>query len=371
MPKYRKVSTRIWCDAKFMSLSDDGKLIFLYLLTCPEMTMAGCMRAYPDGIAQALGWDSERFAKGFGEGFRTGLWNHNSRSGFLVLPNFIKHNLPDNANAAVGVGKLLADMPECQELFQYVRHIETLLQGVSEPLAKGFMKGFGNPLPTQEQEQEQEQEERHEEVRDEPNAHTHNAHTRRSPQDPSEAQEPEQGQEPPSAALPLAREAGKPQSGKKPKDPAGPDDMLFPVAGSDAPAIIRARDIEAWQTNYRFLAIRGHIASLIAYQAENPEKRYPAKSWFYALGKNLAGANQRILADMAARDPSFDPNDPDGSKKAQARWEETQRMIQATKPKNRPDAAQDPPVVAKNSPAQGRKINDVIASLSASKAMGS
>ncbi len=44
MGRYRKVETRIWNDATFRSLSDDGKLLFLFVLTHPSQTSLGAMR---------------------------------------------------------------------------------------------------------------------------------------------------------------------------------------------------------------------------------------------------------------------------------------------------------------------------------------
>lgn len=45
MARYRKIDSRIWNDAKFRELSDNGKLVFLMLLTHPSMTSLGAMRA--------------------------------------------------------------------------------------------------------------------------------------------------------------------------------------------------------------------------------------------------------------------------------------------------------------------------------------
>jgi hypothetical protein len=60
MSQYRKVDTRIWNDAQFCGLSDDGKLVFLLLLTHPNMTSLGAMRATLAGLAEEIGWEPER-----------------------------------------------------------------------------------------------------------------------------------------------------------------------------------------------------------------------------------------------------------------------------------------------------------------------
>ena len=69
MAKYRKVDPRIWNDAKFRDLSDNGKLVFFFLLTHPNMTSLGAMRHTIPGLAAELGWDVEVFGKAFQEPF--------------------------------------------------------------------------------------------------------------------------------------------------------------------------------------------------------------------------------------------------------------------------------------------------------------
>jgi hypothetical protein len=38
MARYRKVDPRMWGDAKFRALSQDGQRVWFYLLTGPEVT---------------------------------------------------------------------------------------------------------------------------------------------------------------------------------------------------------------------------------------------------------------------------------------------------------------------------------------------
>jgi hypothetical protein len=73
MPRYRKVSIQIWNDEKFRTLTDDQKLLFIFLLTHPHVTAVGGMRATKVGLGAELGWSGERVSKGFGELFRKGM----------------------------------------------------------------------------------------------------------------------------------------------------------------------------------------------------------------------------------------------------------------------------------------------------------
>ena len=56
---------RIWNDAKFRDLSDNAKLVFFMLLTHPNMTALGAMRATVAGLAEEMGWEPEAFREAF------------------------------------------------------------------------------------------------------------------------------------------------------------------------------------------------------------------------------------------------------------------------------------------------------------------
>jgi hypothetical protein len=57
---YGKVKETFWTDKKVQAMSDDAKMLALYLLTGPHRNMLGCMRV-PDGyITEDLKWSSER-----------------------------------------------------------------------------------------------------------------------------------------------------------------------------------------------------------------------------------------------------------------------------------------------------------------------
>ena len=151
MAKYRKVDPRIWNDAKFRDLSDNGKLVFFFLLTHPNMTSLGAMRHTIPGLAAELGWDVEVFGKAFGEPFQKGLVKHDEKAAFVWLPNFIKYNPPENPNVVKSWGAALDLLPECDMLNELLQHVKEFLKELPEGFRKPFRKGLAN----QEQEQEQ------------------------------------------------------------------------------------------------------------------------------------------------------------------------------------------------------------------------
>lgn len=161
MGRYRKIDTRIWNDAKFRSLSDDGKFVFMFLLSHPNMTSLGAMRGSVPGFAADLGWSSERLREALSEGVRKGMAEHDEKACFVGLPNFLKYNGPESPNVVKSWGESLDMIPECKLKAVLVERVKGFAKGLSkafsESLPKSF-EGFANQEQEQEQEPEQEQE---------------------------------------------------------------------------------------------------------------------------------------------------------------------------------------------------------------------
>jgi hypothetical protein len=157
MAKYRKVDPRIWNDLKFRSLSDDGKLAFLFLLTHPQMTAIGAMRGTIPGLAAELGWSAAKSEKAFGEAFLKGMAKHDPNASFLWLPNFLKYNRPESPNVVKAWVSALDLLPECAMFFQLLSHIKDYAEAFGEAFGEALPEAFGKTMPYQEQEQEQEQ----------------------------------------------------------------------------------------------------------------------------------------------------------------------------------------------------------------------
>lgn len=177
MGRYRKIDTRIWNDAKMRDLSLYGKLVFLFILTHPNMTALGAMRATVTGMASELESLPEALPKGFPEGFtkgfpeafseacRKGMVRHDARACFVACPNFIKYNPPESPNVVKSWAGCLDMIPECSERDAHFEGVERLVKGFpkgfqkafAEAFPKGLPKGLPKSMPNQEQEQEQEQ----------------------------------------------------------------------------------------------------------------------------------------------------------------------------------------------------------------------
>ena len=152
--KYRKVDPRIWNDAKFRGLSDDGQLAFFLLLTHPHTTAVGALRSSIPGLAAEKGWDEKRFRKAFAEAFGKGMVKADERASLIWLPNFLKYNKPENPNVCKAWVAGLADLPECPLFFQLLQGVKAFIKGLPEAFQEAFAEAFGKGMPILEPEPE-------------------------------------------------------------------------------------------------------------------------------------------------------------------------------------------------------------------------
>lgn len=179
MAKYRKISPRIWNDAKVRELTDKGKLAFLFMLTHPTMTPFGAIRANVPGLAFELGWTPRAFSKAMQELCANGMAAFEEKANLIWFPNFLKYNRPESPNVIKSWAGAFEDLPECalrdaiynslmklseslgksfMEAFGEAFHEgfeEGMGEGLPEAFAEALPKGNGQPSRIQEQEQEQ------------------------------------------------------------------------------------------------------------------------------------------------------------------------------------------------------------------------
>ncbi len=155
MARYRKISPKIWNDAKFRSLSDNAKLVFFMLLTHPLTSSVGTLRAFPQGLAPEMGWSQEAFCKAFGEASAKGMVIASEKDGLIWLPNFMKYNAPESPNVLKSWAGSLDDCPECALKTEIYRQVKAFALGLGKAFREAFAQAFQEPLPNQEQEQDE------------------------------------------------------------------------------------------------------------------------------------------------------------------------------------------------------------------------
>lgn len=58
--RYQRIYSQIWYDEKFSALSDDAKLLFVYLLTSPHSNSVGLYVIRMAYIYADLNWNQKR-----------------------------------------------------------------------------------------------------------------------------------------------------------------------------------------------------------------------------------------------------------------------------------------------------------------------
>lgn len=166
MRDYGKVHSSFWSSKTIGSLSDDGKLLALYLLTSSHSNIAGAFRL-PDGYAsEDLGWDSGRVKKGFAELFRKGFATRCDASKWVWVMRHFHWNPLENPNQKKAAVKVARTIPlETAWLPDFSRECLDILgenlnpsERVSEPFPNQYQEQY------QEQEQQQYQEQKQERV---------------------------------------------------------------------------------------------------------------------------------------------------------------------------------------------------------------
>lgn len=141
---FTKVDALIWSDDKFKALSDDGKLIFLYLLTSGHRNVIGLYHLPIPYGSYDMNWEVKRFTKGLQELLDKGLVNYNFNTNIVLITNYLKYNPLENPNQVKGAIKALNSIPTNgldKQLIDYLKgldkpFIKPLVELLQERLAK-------------------------------------------------------------------------------------------------------------------------------------------------------------------------------------------------------------------------------------------
>ena len=155
MRDYGKVNTSFWSSATTRSLSEDGRTLAMYLLTCPHGTIAGVFRL-PDGYAcEDLQWEPKRVREGFAELLANGFANRCETTKWVWVTKHLEWNQPENPNQRKAVAKIATQVPaECAWNLDFMRVCGKFWGAETPAEAKG-LETVKQPFLNQEQEQEQ------------------------------------------------------------------------------------------------------------------------------------------------------------------------------------------------------------------------
>lgn len=141
--QYVRIQRAIWNKCSFKTLSDDGKLLFLYLDTCPHGNLMNYF-VMPSGYAcEDLGWKMERFRKGLGELLGKRLVEYDETAGVILDLNHIMKFPPQNPNQVKACIIKINELPK-NKLFQtFINMVERLGEERNKPLLKRLRERLG------------------------------------------------------------------------------------------------------------------------------------------------------------------------------------------------------------------------------------
>lgn len=157
MRDYGKVFSTFWSSETTSGLSDDGKLLALYLMTCSHSTIAGVFRL-PDGyVAEDIGWDAERVSKGFAELLSKGFAYRCATTKWVWVCKHLEWNKPENPNQRKSAAKVALSVPDaCAWKQAFMRDCGEVLDLVASE-SPNPSATVAEPFLNQKQKQEQEE----------------------------------------------------------------------------------------------------------------------------------------------------------------------------------------------------------------------
>ena len=113
MRSYGKIEVGFWLNRKVQNLTDDAKLLLLYLLSCQHGNSLGCF-VLPEGYITAdLKWEPKRVSKHVSELVSKGFIDHDETVSLVRICGWFGHNGFENGNVAKAAMKALKMLPPC------------------------------------------------------------------------------------------------------------------------------------------------------------------------------------------------------------------------------------------------------------------
>lgn len=139
---YSKIDSLFWRDQKNRKLSDDGKLLFLYLLTCPHRSSIGLYYLPEQYVASDIKWTLERVRKGFNELLQNGCVKYDRDNEIVFIKNFLRYNSFENSNQIRGAIKFLGTLPDTVFLSDLIEVIKMGYEDCSKDKSQDFKKAL-------------------------------------------------------------------------------------------------------------------------------------------------------------------------------------------------------------------------------------
>ena len=141
---FRLVSSTLWDNRKFLSLSDGARCLWMLLLTGPQVTaLPGLQRGSVSTMADTMRRDPRLVAGWLDEIVGAGLAEYDQENRVVRLRNAPKHNPAMSPNhLKAWFGKWL-DLPTCSLKHQHVESLREYASLDKESMRQVWSDGFG------------------------------------------------------------------------------------------------------------------------------------------------------------------------------------------------------------------------------------
>lgn len=109
---YGAVHETFWDDPKMRALTEHGRMLMLYLLTCRHRNRLGCFVLDPHYAAADVQWPVDEVKRTLAELADAGRIEYDAEHRVVLIPRYLKHNPMPNPNVAIGASKELKNLPQ-------------------------------------------------------------------------------------------------------------------------------------------------------------------------------------------------------------------------------------------------------------------
>lgn len=134
--RYHKTFDLMWNDEKFCQLSDHGKLLFIYLLSCPHSNALGAYILKPKYIEADLNWTEKKVLESTTEVLGKGLIRYDKDTSLVLICNYLKYNPPVSPNHFVNIANIFYSLPKSKLL----QGLNNILERYAQDLGKPFVR---------------------------------------------------------------------------------------------------------------------------------------------------------------------------------------------------------------------------------------
>jgi hypothetical protein len=146
---YGKIHTAFWPDERIQSLGVHARLLACYLLTGPQSNGIGCYKLGLGYLADDLGWPAEGVASAKAEIEASGFAAWCPKTGFVLIPRYLKWNPPESGKVGVHLAKLVERVPAHFTLWPgLIEALSPHAKRLPEACLKRY--GIGYPIPNRE-----------------------------------------------------------------------------------------------------------------------------------------------------------------------------------------------------------------------------